>query len=53
MSRIPFELARINEGGGMNVETEVFVTPQDGMFRFSLSNILNMSLKNVYGSIYD
>ena len=42
-SRITFELARLNEGGAMNLTTGIFAAPHDGLYRFSLFGIRDNS----------
>ena len=43
MTAIPFELARLNEDGAMNLTTGIFTAPRDGIYRFSLFGIKDAS----------
>ena len=50
-STIPYELARINDGDAMNLQTGIFVAPRDGLYRFALSGIKDDSKDHLWISL--
>ena len=40
---IPFDIVRLNEGGGMNAAAGVFTAPVDGIYHFDFSALRNYS----------